>query len=216
MGRMSRKLLLIGDGGHCRSVYDTVCAMGSFDEIGVIGRDLPQSDNTSSLPVIGCDDDLPRLYEEGWKEAFIALGSIGTTEGRRRLVHSVEKIGFTLPTIVDPSAVIAEGVELAEGVFVGKRAVINSGTEIGQSAIINTGAIIEHDCSIGTFAHISSGAILCGGVSIGKDAHIGAGSVVRQMVSIGDRVMVGIGSGVVKDIPADVTAYGNPCRVVTE
>ena len=213
---MGRKILLIGDGGHCRSVFDTVCKTGDYDEIGVIMRDVPDNSNVGMLPIVGCDADLPRLYEDGWKEAFITLGSIGNTDGRRRLFQFATKIGFLFPVIIDPSAVVADDVTFAEGIFVGKRAVINAGSRIGRDVIINTGAIIEHDCNIGDFAHISSGAVVCGGVSIGEDAHIGAGSVIRQSILIGTGALIGVGSVVVRNIPSHVTAYGSPCKVVGE
>lgn len=53
-------------------------------------------------------------------------------------------------------------------------------------------------------------------VNIGKNCWIGAGTLVLPGVSIGDNTVIGAGSVVTKDIPANVVAYGNPCRVVRE
>ena len=216
---MENKLLLIGGGGHCHSVIDSVISAGIFKEIGVVAKD---QDNYNELKddvllapyLVGTDMHLPRLFETGWNCAFITLGSVGNTKGRRALRLVIQNIGFELPTIVDPSAVVSCRAIVEKGVFIGKRAVINTGSKVGACAIINTGAIIEHDCVIGDFAHISPGTTLCGQVSIGNDSHIGAGSVVRQCINIGLSSMIGAGSVVVKDIPDNVKAYGNPCRVV--
>jgi len=91
--------------------------------------------------------------------------------------------------------------------------VINAGSEIGICAIINSCAVVEHDCSVGAFSHISPGTILCGGVSIGSGAHVGAGAVVRQQLSIGHNSIIGMGSVVTRDIPENVIAFGNPCKI---
>lgn len=53
-------------------------------------------------------------------------------------------------------------------------------------------------------------------VHIGNNVWIGANSVVLPGVTIGDNSVIGAGSVVTKDIPANVVAVGNPCRVLRE
>lgn len=53
-------------------------------------------------------------------------------------------------------------------------------------------------------------------VHIGNNVWIGAGSVLLPGVSIGDNTVIGAGSIVTRDIPANVVAVGNPCRVLRE
>jgi len=53
-------------------------------------------------------------------------------------------------------------------------------------------------------------------VHIGKNVWIGANVVVCPGVTIGDNTVIGAGSVVTKDIPSNVVAYGNPCRVARE
>ncbi|MBS5314766.1 MAG: sugar O-acetyltransferase [Clostridiales bacterium] len=53
-------------------------------------------------------------------------------------------------------------------------------------------------------------------VRIGNNVWIGAGAVVLPGVSIGENTVIGAGSIVTKDIPANVVAVGNPCRVLRE
>lgn len=53
-------------------------------------------------------------------------------------------------------------------------------------------------------------------VRIGNNVWIGAGAVVLPGVTIGDNTVIGAGSVVTKDIPANVVAVGNPCRVLRE
>lgn len=53
-------------------------------------------------------------------------------------------------------------------------------------------------------------------VHIGKNCWIGAGVLIMPGVTIGDNVVVGAGSVVTKDLPSNVLAFGNPCRVQRE
>ena len=53
-------------------------------------------------------------------------------------------------------------------------------------------------------------------VKIGRNCWLGAGVIVLPGVTIGDTTVIGAGSVVTKDIPANVVAVGNPCRVLRE
>lgn len=53
-------------------------------------------------------------------------------------------------------------------------------------------------------------------IHIGRNCWIGAGAVLLPGVSVGDNSVIGAGSVVTKDIPSDVIAVGNPCRVLRE
>lgn len=51
-------------------------------------------------------------------------------------------------------------------------------------------------------------------IHIGRNCWIGAGAVILPGITIGDNVVVGAGSVVTKDLPDNVVAVGNPCRVL--
>lgn len=53
-------------------------------------------------------------------------------------------------------------------------------------------------------------------ITIGSDVWIGGGAIICPGVTIGSRTVIGAGSVVTKDIPADVFAAGNPCRIIRE
>lgn len=53
-------------------------------------------------------------------------------------------------------------------------------------------------------------------VHIGKNCWIGAGVVIVPGITIGDNVVIGAGSVVTKDLPSNVVAVGNPCKVLRE
>jgi len=207
-------ILLIGGGGHCKSVIDTIIKSGLYSIYGIIDLKDNIGNTINNIKIIDSDDNLEKYFNEGVRNAFITVGSIGNPNLRIKLYDIGKKYGFNFPTIIDSSAIIAEDVLIEEGTFVGKGAIINTGCSIGKNCIINTGSIVEHECNLGNFVHISPGAVLCGGVNVGNLSHIGANSTVIQYKSIGESVIIGAASVITKNIKDSVKVYGNPGREV--
>ena len=194
------KLILIGGGGHCKSVLDAALRSGRFNEIVITDPVITAGSTILGCKVVGTDDMLPVMLREGFTQAFVTVGSIQSYAVRKKLVQLAEQIGLTFPVIADPSAVISKFANIGQGTFIGKNAVVNSGTIVGQHCIVNTGAILEHDCRIGNFCHVSVGSILCGGVTLGNGVFVGAGSTVIQMVNIASDAMIGAHSTILTDV----------------
>lgn len=209
---MSKRILLVGGGGHCKSVLDSLLETRKYTEIGIIDKEEHFDNKILGINIIGCDDDLPRFYREGFSQAFVTVGSIGDPKLRIKLFNVLETIGFDIPNIIDKTAIVSANSRLEKGIYIGKNAVINAGTVIQRGAIINTSVVIEHDCAVGEFSHVAPGSVLCGQVRIGAETHIGATSVIKQQVHIGSKTIIGMGSVVLRDIGHNVMAYGNPCK----
>lgn len=207
-------LILIGGGGHCRSVIDSIKSTNKFNIAGILDIKDNIGKYIDGVEIIGCDDDIGLIYKRGIKNAFITIGSIGNTYIREYLYKKIRFIGFNFPIIKDSSAIVSSNSFIGEGTFIGKGSIINSGTYIGKNCIINTGSILEHNCNIGDFVHISPGSVLSGDVKIGDKTHIGVNSTIIQGINIGKNCIIGGGSVVVKNIDENVKAYGNPCKGV--
>lgn len=210
---MEGSLLIVGAGGHCISVLDAI-PRHAYGTITL--SDLPSRTGqiVMGIPITATDDDWEHVIHAGCHHAFIAAGSVGDPSKRIRIHQRLKQIGFLLPVIMDPTAVVSESAVLAPGIFVGKRAVINAQASIGECAIINTAAVIEHDCVLGEFVHVAPGACLAGNVKVGRKAHIGIGAVVIEGVSIGAEAVLGAGAVAVDSIPAGCIAVGIPARPI--
>lgn len=208
------KLLLIGGGGHCRSVLDCLNEQSVFSDISILDDKLPEGETVFGVPVLGDTSLIENCRQMGYDLAFVAIGSVGRPEIRENYHKRLIKAGYGLINVIDKTAVVSPFARLGWGDFVGKNAVINANARLGDGVIVNTAAVIEHDCCVASFAHVSTGSVLCGGVSVGSGSHIGAKSVIRQGLRIGRDCMVGMGSLVSCDIPDMVTAYGSPCKVM--
>lgn len=195
-----RRLVLVGGGGHCMSVLDAALRMGIFQEIVITDAALRPGTGLMGCRVAGDDRILPKLYEEGFQEAFISIGSIRSTENRQEAYVKAAEAGFAFPNIIDPSAAVSAYACLGKGIFIGKNACVNAGADIGDMAIINTAAVIEHGCRIGVFAHVSVAACVCGDAQVGSHAFIGAGAVAIQGARIGMGSFIRAGTVVVKEV----------------
>lgn len=202
------RIILIGSGGHAGSVADSIIQSKQYEIAGYIEREDMGETGALGIPVLGTDSDLEAVFDAGIHAAFVTIGYMGTGHVRERIYDRLKQIGYSIPAIIDPSAVLANGVQIGEGAFIGKRAVVNSNARIGRMCIINTGAIVEHDNEIGEFSHIAVGSVLCGGVKIGKRALIGANATVIQGVRIGDGAIVGAGTTVRHDMESGQVYYG--------
>jgi len=202
------KLVLIGGGGHCKSILDCVRRIDKKADVLIVDPAIPEGSVIMGAGAAGGDKMLGELYEKGYRNAFISTGSIKSTALRRKLYKKAADIGYDFPVIADPSAVVSEYAVIGQGAFIGKNAVINADSHIGSHAIINTGSIIEHECVIREFSHVAVGARLCGQVRIGSDSFIGAGTTVIQGIKIGDQAIIGAGSVVLRDVKDGEKVWG--------
>lgn len=207
-------IILIGGGGHCKSVIDVIERQGKYSVVAILDRAENMGKTVCGYTICNVDEDIEVLFQQGIKNACITLGSIGNCTLREKLYKKAKGVGFFFPVIIDPSAVISKYTSIGEGTFIGKGTIINTDSVIDEMSIINTGAIIEHECKIGKFGFISVGVNLSGNVTVGAYSHIGTGASIVEGKSIGENCLIGAGSVVVTDIDCHTKAFGNPCRRV--
>lgn len=183
------EIILVGYGGHAKSVADTIERSGRFHIAGY----TDSRERDSEYVYLGTDEALGNYLEKGIHNLALCIGYLGKGNIRERLYRNLKEQGFSFPVVADPSAAISERVVIGEGTFIGKGAVINAEAVIGKMCIINTAAVIEHECQIGDFSHISVGAVLCGQVKIGGAAFVGANATIIQCQTIGEREVVPAG-----------------------
>lgn len=201
-------IVLLGFGGHAKSVVDTIEKQGKYRIIGFL--DVPENNKVfyRGYTVIGGDQDAASYFQKGVHNAFITVGYLGSSRTRNKLYTMLKEAGFCLPVIQDETAVLSLDCVVEEGTYIGKNVILNANSHIHKMGIINTGAIVEHDCQVGEFSHVAVGAVLCGNVWVGNETLVGANATVIQECKIGNNVIVGAGCTVLQDIEDNQKYYG--------
>lgn len=205
-----KNLILIGGGGHCKSVIDVAESAG-YTILGVLDRSIPVGETVLGYKVLGNDDLVAPLIEVA--EFLVTVGQIKSSDIRIRLNKMVKDAGGKLATVIASSAHVSRHAVLGEGTVVMHQAVVNAGAHIGTGCIINTFANIEHDVMIGDFCHVSTGAMINGEAQIGNNTFVGSQSVVNQCVKVCDNAVIASGSVVNKDINEPRLYAGNPAKL---
>lgn len=202
-----KNLILIGGGGHCKSVIDVAESAG-YNILGIL--DMPEEVGKSVLnyKVIGTDEEIPQYADKA--EFIITVGFIMNPSIRIRIYNKIKEVGGKLATIVASTAHVSRYATLGEGTVIMHQAVVNAGAKVGVNCIINTFCNIEHDAVIGDQCHISTGTMVNGDCKVGDRVFIGSQSVLANGIAIGEDIIVGAGSVVRKSISEKGVYAGNP------
>ncbi len=186
-------IILIGGGGHCRSVIDVIEQEQNFKIVGIVDKQELTGTRVLGYPVIATDDDLPELVKTV-THACITVGQVGRPDLRIKLFEQARDCGFNLPVIVSPRAYVSEHSEIKSGTVVMHDVLINANVSIGENCIINSKALIEHDCIIGAHSHISTRVVINGGVTIAERSFIGSGAIVIEQLRLNPDCFIKAGS----------------------
>lgn len=212
MDLQTRPLAIIGAGEHARVVRD-VCEAAGFRVAGFIDPAEPKGTQVDGLSVLGGKQ---LVAAPAFLAAHDLVPGLGSQAARRKIGLAALAGGARLARVMHPSAVVSSRAEIGVGTVLVAGAIVNVGARIGRFCIINTAASIDHDCLLEDGVQVAPRGTLCGNVRCGEDAFIGAGAVILPGLSIGARAIIGAGTIVTKDIHSDLTAVGNPARIVKE
>lgn len=208
---MSIKVVGLGAGGHARVVIEILGYNESCDLVGLLDPKPELLGKTFlGLTVIGCDDLLPDLRNDGVRHFFVGIGSIGDTGPRQRLFELALQYGLKPTDAIHPQAIVSLSADIGKGVTIMAGAVINACASLGVNVTVNTGGIVEHDCVLDDHVYIASGARLSSTVHVKTRTHIGAGATVLQSITVGEGAIVGAGAVVVKDVQPNSIVAGVP------
>ena len=188
-----KKIILIGGGGHCKSVIDVIEQEKKYKISGIIDKPNSLGANILGYKVIGNDLDL-MSFAKKIKYALITVGQIKSAKLRIKLFKLAKKAGFILPSIISPNAHVSKHSKIGNGSIVMHHAIINANTSIGENCIINSKALIEHDCSILNHCHISTNSTINGGVKIGSECFIGSNVTTKHNVKIKENSFIKAGT----------------------
>lgn len=202
-----RNLILIGGGGHCKSVIE-VAESAAYQIMGILDIEENVGKSVLNYEIIGTDALIPEWVDKA--EFVVTVGHIKDASVRIRLHDKVITAGGCLATLIAPTAHVSKYADIGEGTVVMHHAMINADAKIGKGCIINTFSNIEHDAVIGNYCHISTGAMVNGNCCIGEGTFLGSQSVMVNGVTVVDGCVIAAGSMVRKNIVRKGIYSGNP------
>ena len=202
-----KSILLIGNGGHCKSCIEIIESTKNFKIKGIITQSKEKSESFMNYKIIGNDENINECFDKD-DSALICVGQIKSPDVRIKLFNVLVKNKISLAKVTSSYSIISKYSSIGSGSIIMHNAIINAGAKVGLNCIINTNSLIEHDSEIGNHCHISTGAIINGNTTIGDECFIGSGSIVKEGVEIGERVIISAGQIVMKDIPSNTIFKG--------
>ncbi|OFX66943.1 MAG: acetyltransferase [Bacteroidetes bacterium GWE2_29_8] len=187
---MRKKIILIGGGGHCKSVIDVIERTGNYDIFGIIDKKDKVGENVLGYDIIGTDNELEKYIKNGNYSFHISIGFIKDSSIRINMFEYLKLHGCNLPIIISPSAYVSRHSKISEGTIIMHNVIINACSLIGSNCIINNKALIEHDVVIGDHCHISTASVVNGGVKIGKSTFYGSAAVSKEYSIIPDNSFI--------------------------
>lgn len=170
-----RNILIIGAGGHGRVVYETVLLKGDFNKIAFLDDSFTKG-KKQKLNIIGKIDDYKTLLGK-YNTAFVAIGN---NEKRIQLINDLLEIGYEVPVLIHPKAIVSSFSQIESGTIVLAGAIVNVNCKIGLGNIININSTVDHDCVLEEGCHISSGAVIRSMATLGALSLVGAGAVIKS------------------------------------
>ena len=202
---------IYGAGGQGRDVFDLANAVNEkskrwFDFVFI--NDFSDGQKVRRKEVLTFDDFKAR-FSKNAAEIVIAVGEPAI---REILWNKVAHDGFSFATLVHPTVDLQETTKIGQGVTIGKNVFVSCGVCIGDNALIQPMSYIGHDTAVGRHTVLASFANCGGNCKIGDNVYIALSASIREHTSVGSNTIVGMGAVVVKDLPANVVAKGNPAR----
>lgn len=205
---ISRKLLILGCGGHGKVVTEVAEALG-YANISYLDRPGSSAREFMGRGILGAE---PEDYDDYF---FVALGDNAKRE-RAYNAFCQKNPRAVAVSLVHPSSVVSPRALIGPGSIVMPLCVVNSSTTLGKGVIINTKASVDHDNFLMDFSSCAPGVSLGGNVTVGLRSAISIGASVKHGISIGNDVVVGASSFVSCDVRDCVVAYGVPAKFVRD
>lgn len=198
---VNKTLVIIGCGGHARSIAD-VALYNGYKKLIFIDEHARENETILGFDVI---NDFTLL--ETLNQFIIGIGD--NIKRETNFSNYMCKI-----KLISNDAYIGKQANIDYGVFVGHNVYIGPLAYIGMNTIINTHAIVEHECIIGKHSHISINATIAGRCKIGDNVFIGAGAIVKDGIEVCSHVTIGSGAVVIENITKPGIYVGIPAKKI--
>jgi sugar O-acyltransferase (sialic acid O-acetyltransferase NeuD family) len=174
-------LLIVGAGGHGRSVAEAVLMADNFNVVGFLDDDaFIRGEAVWGLPVLGA----VKAFSQYAGQVTHAVVAIGNNELRQKIFVMMQTAGFTLANIIHPRAIVSPRARLGTGITVMAGAIVGTEASLGNGSIVNSGAVVDHHAQVHEFGHLGVNACMAGCSILGSLAWMQAGSAIGYGIQV--------------------------------
>jgi len=209
-----KNIVIIGGGNQAHYTIDIIEKEGKYNIVGIIDSVHDVGSDCFGYKILGRQEDIVEIIKQYQIQG--GLITIGDNWIRYVIFNQILNLvpNFEFVNAIHPSVIIGNTTELGFGIVAMAGCIFNPKAKIGNFTFFATGAQVEHDNIIHDYTSISAGSLTGGYVTLGKFSAITLGVTVLDRIEIGENTVVGAGSLVVKSLPDNVLAYGNPCKII--
>lgn len=205
------KIYIVGAGGFAREVAWLIEDINDKNPVWELAGFIDENKTNVGKKLNGylVLGDVEYLNKQEKANVVIAIGS---GEARENLSKKIKN--HVYPTLIHPSVIKSKYMTIDEGTIVCAGSIITTNINIGKHVIINLDCTIGHDVILENYTTILPSVNVSGNVVIDERTMLGTGSAIIQGLKIGKDSIIGAGAIVVKDIPNNCTAVGNPAKPI--
>ena len=208
-----KDLYIIGAGGFGREVAWLVERINNVEPTWKLKGFIDDNENLwgtneGDYPVLGGCDYLKTLGD------VYAVCAVGAAKVRKVITEKFKESSVKFATVIDPSVLISEKVEIGKGTIICAGTIITVDIKIGNHVILNLDCTVGHDDILEDFVTVYPSVNISGNVKVGECSELGTGTQIIQGKSIVPNTIIGAGAVVIKDCVESGTYVGSPAKKI--
>lgn len=200
---MARRLYIIGTGGFAKEVLCLARDCGEHTVAAFLGQE--EGKDILGVPVRPISSYRPSIGDE-------VIVAVGSPSLRRKIINSELPTDTVFATLIHPSVVMSEWVEIGIGSVICAGSILTCDIRLGDFSQINLNTTIGHDVNAGHYFTTAPGVHISGNVSVGDCVYVGTNATVIEKITINDDITIGANACVVKDLLEPGTYVGVPAK----
>lgn len=214
-----KKIVIMGASGFGTEAIWVLEEMNKFEPssdrweiLGYVDDDgLKKNESFYDYKVLGSPEDVEKEFvgQDLWY--FCAIGNNNV---REKMVKRLDGLGWKAATLIHPSVILARGISIGEGTYIGAASVICPNATIEKHVLINVRVAIGHDTIMQPFSQACPGSQINGFCEVGYAAVVGSNASIIPGKKIGNGAIVGGNSQVLRSVKQGTSVIGVPARKI--
>lgn len=208
---MTRRLAIIGAGGHGQLIAQHATTHGAYELAGFFDDTLDPGSEAGFGRVLGPTTAICDEFDRGkFDELLVGVG-YSRFDFRKEIFRS-HRGRIPFGRFVHPSASVDRSTTIGEGTVILAGCVLDCEVELGENVFLHPGCVIAHDCQIGAHCFFAPAVKIAGLVKVGECSFLGVGTTISNRLELCPGTLTGAGAVVVDHTSEPGWYFGVPAR----